>query len=145
MLKGISPLIGPELLSLLSRMGHGDELVLADAHFPGERCAQRLLRADGLTIPPLLDGILALFELDQYEPPLLMMAPVAGDRLDPKIEGAYLELVARHAQNVPPVVRLERSAFYERARQAFGVVMTSDTAQYANLILKKGVTGLARR
>jgi len=145
MLKGISPLIGPDLLSLLSRMGHGDELVLADAHFPGERCAQRLLRADGLTIPPLLDGILALFELDQYEPPLVMMAPVAGDRLDPKIESAYLEVVARHAQNVPPVVRVERSAFYERARQAFGVVMTSDTAQYANLILKKGVTGLARR
>jgi L-fucose mutarotase len=145
MLKGISPLIGPELLSLLSRMGHGDELVLADAHFPGERCAQRLLRADGLTIVPLLDGILALFELDQYEPPLLMMAPVAGDRLDPNIEGAYLEVVARHAQNVPPVVRLERSAFYERSRQAFGVVMTSDTAQYGNLILKKGVTDLARR
>ncbi|HWA72466.1 MAG TPA: L-fucose mutarotase [Polyangiaceae bacterium] len=145
MLKGISPLVGPDLLSLLSRMGHGDELVLADAHFPGERCAQRLLRADGLTIAPLLDGVLALFELDQYEPPLLMMAPVTGDRLDPNIEASYLAVVARHAQNVPPVVRLERNAFYERARQAFGVVMTSDTAQYANLILKKGVTGLARR
>jgi L-fucose mutarotase len=145
MLKGISPLIGPELLSLLSRMGHGDELVLADAHFPGERCARRLYRADGVAIPPLLEGILPLFELDQYEPPLIMMAPLTGDRLDPAIEGAYLEVVARHAQNLPPVVRLERNAFYERAGAAFVVVMTSDTAQYANLILKKGVTGLARR
>lgn len=145
MLKGISPLIGPELLALLSRMGHGDEVVLADAHFPGESCARRLYRADGLAIPPLLDGILPLFELDQYEPPLTMMAPVAGDRLDPRIERVYLGVVERHTQNVPPVVRLERTAFYERARQAFVVVMTSDTAQYANLILKKGVTGLARR
>jgi L-fucose mutarotase len=145
MLKGISPLVGPELLSLLSRMGHGDELVLADAHFPGERCAQRLYRADGLTIPPLLDGILPLFELDQYEPPLTMMAPIAGDRLDPEIERAYLEVVERHAANVPPIVRLERNAFYERARRAFAIVMTSDTAQYANLILMKGVTGLAPR
>jgi L-fucose mutarotase len=74
-----------------------------------------------------------------------MMAPLTGDRLDPAIEGAYLEVVARHAQNLPPVVRLERNAFYERAGAAFVVVMTSDTAQYANLILKKGVTGLARR
>jgi L-fucose mutarotase len=74
-----------------------------------------------------------------------MMAPVAGDRLDPAIERAYLEVVLRHAQNVPAIVRLERNAFYERASQAFAIVMTSDTAQYANLILKKGVTGLARR
>lgn len=145
MLKGISPLLGPELLSLLCRMGHGDELVLADAHFPGERCAQRLYRADGLLIAPLLAGILPLFELDQYEPPLLMMAPVTGDRLDPAIEASFLEVVRQHAESVPPIVRLERSAFYERAKQAFAIVMTSDTAQYANLILKKGVTGLKRR
>ena len=36
MLKGISPLFSPELLVTLYRMGHGDEIVLADAHFPGD-------------------------------------------------------------------------------------------------------------
>lgn len=145
MLKGISPLVSPELLSTLARMGHGDELVLADAHFPGESCGRRVLRADGLSIAPLLAAILPLFELDQYEPPLLMMAPIAGDRLDPELELSYVEVALRHAPAAPPVVRLERHAFYERARAAFAVVMTSDTAQYANLILKKGVTGLTRR
>jgi L-fucose mutarotase len=66
MLKGISPLISPAILEVLARMGHGDEIILADAHFPGETFNQRVLRADGLRIPALLEAILPLFELDQY-------------------------------------------------------------------------------
>ncbi|MEN6400538.1 MAG: RbsD/FucU domain-containing protein, partial [Armatimonadia bacterium] len=84
MLKGISPLLSPDLLAVLSRMGHGDEIVLADAHFPGETIGRMVLRADGLRIPDLLDAILPLFELDAYvEDPVAMMAPVPGDSLDP--------------------------------------------------------------
>jgi L-fucose mutarotase len=87
MLKGISPLISPELLAVLARMGHGDEIVLADAHFPGECFNNRVLRADGLKIAPLLDAILPLFELDAYVPaPLVMMAATAGDTLDATVE-----------------------------------------------------------
>ena len=82
MLKGISPLVSPELLSVLCRMGHGDEIVLADAHFPGETVGQRVLRADGLKIPELLDAILPLLELDSYvDSPVIMMAAVPGDQL----------------------------------------------------------------
>ena len=141
MLRGISPVLSPELLATLCRMGHGDEIVLADAHFPGETFNSNVLRADGIRIAPLLDGILPLFILDQYvEQPILMMGAVPGDVLDPAVESGYYEVVNRHCPEATPPERLERFAFYERARNAFAVVMTGETAKYGNIILKKGVT-----
>ena len=141
MLKGISPLISPELLYTLTRMGHGDEIVLADAHFPGESCNTRVIRADGLLVPSLLEAILPLFELDSYvEHPLIMMAPVSGDTLDPKVERSYIKAVQITNPDIVAVEKIERFAFYERTRDAFAVVMTGDTAKYGNILLKKGVT-----
>ncbi|MGF1585235.1 MAG: L-fucose mutarotase [Bacteroidales bacterium] len=141
MLKGISPLISPDLLALLSRMGHGDEIVLADAHFPGETFNHKILRADGLRIPDLLAAILPLFELDSYVPhPLAMMAAVEGDTLDPEVEQSYLRAIHRTNPDVAPIERIDRIAFYERTKSAFAVVMTGETAKYGNIILKKGVT-----
>jgi len=141
MLKGISPLISPDLLAVLCRMGHGDEIVLADAHFPGETMNARVLRADGLRIADLLDAILPLFELDAYvDDPVAMMDAVPGDTLDPAVGAAYRAAIDRHAPGTPPIARLERFAFYERAQRAFCVVMTGETAKYGNIILKKGVT-----
>jgi L-fucose mutarotase len=122
-------------------MGHGDEIVLADAHFPGESVNDRVLRADGVGIPELLDGVLPLFVLDEYvESPVFMMAPVPGDELDPAVEESYRRVIEKHWPNTPPVHRVERFAFYEQARKAFAVVMTGETAKYGNVILKKGVT-----
>jgi len=90
MLKGISPLLSPQLLEVLARMGHGDELVLADAHFPGESLGKRVIRADGLRISDLLEAILPLLELDSYVPhPVIMMEPVSGDQPDPQVEASY--------------------------------------------------------
>ncbi len=141
MLKGISPLISPELLKTLSQMGHGDEIVLADAHFPGESINSKVIRADGLKIPDLLEGMLPLFELDTFvEHPLVMMAAVEGDQLDPKVEERYLERIHKTNPNVPPIERIDRFAFYERAEKAFAVVMTGETVKYGNILLVKGVT-----
>jgi L-fucose mutarotase len=141
MLKGISPLISPGLLEVLARMGHGDEIILADAHFPGESMNAKVLRADGIRIPDLLSAILPLFELDAYvDHPLAMMAAVEGDKLDPDVEKSYLESIHKSNPDVPPIERVERFAFYERAKNAFAVVMTGETAKYGNIILKKGVT-----
>lgn len=141
MLKGISPKISPELISILMRMGHGDEIILADAHFPGETFGQRVLRADGLRIPELLGGILPLFELDSYvDAPLIMMAAVEGDVLDPEVEKAYWQIISKHVPDAGAISRIERFAFYERAKEAFAVLMTGETAKYGNIILKKGVT-----
>jgi L-fucose mutarotase len=141
MLKGISPFISPDLLAVLARMGHGDEIVLADAHFPGETFNGRVLRADGLSIPDLLAAILPLFELDSYVPyPLVMMAAVERDVLDPTVEERYLKAIHPSNPDVAPIARIDRFAFYERTRSAFAVVMTGETAKYGNIILKKGVT-----
>jgi L-fucose mutarotase len=143
MLKGISPFIGPDLLAVLHRMGHGDEIVLADAHFPGHALGPQVLRADGIAIYTLLDGILPLFVLDSYAPPLIMMDVVPGDALDSAVESDYMEVVRRHAPAAPRPLRLERQAFYDRARTAFAVVMTGELRKYGNLILKKGVTPIS--
>jgi L-fucose mutarotase len=141
MLKGISPLISPELLEVMARMGHGDELILADAHFPGESFNDRVLRADGLRIPDLLAAILPLYELDSYvDHPLAMMAAVEGDTLDPSVEESYLKSIHLTNPDVAPIERIDRFAFYDRAKSAFAVVMTGETAKYGNIILKKGVT-----
>ena len=144
MLKGISPLICPELLKVLSEMGHGDEIIIADAHFPGHTVGPRVIRADGLKIPALLDAILPLFELDAYvDAPLVMMAAVPGDKLDPQVEASYRAAVDRHAPDTAAISHIDRFAFYDRARQAYAIVMSGDTAKYGNIILKKGVTPLA--
>ena len=141
MLKGISRLISPELLAVLARMGHGDEIVLADAHFPGDSCNPRVVRADGLGVADLLAAILPLFELDSYvDQPLVMMAPVEGDELDPDVEESFLKSVQLTNPQISGVGRIDRFAFYERAAEAFAVVMTGETAKYGNIILKKGVT-----
>ena len=141
MLKGISPVLSPELLAVLCRMGHGDEIVLADAHFPGETFNNRVLRADGIRIPDLLAGILPLFVLDQYaNDHLVMMAAVPGDTLDPQVEKDYLVPIKKHAKGHQKITRIDRFPFYDRAKTAFAVVMTGELAKYGNIILKKGVT-----
>ncbi len=141
MLKGISPLISPELLAVLASMGHGDEVVLADAHFPGDTFNDMVIRADGLRISDLLKAILPLFELDAYVPaPLAMMAAVKGDELDPAVEDSYLKSIYITNPEAPAIERIDRFKFYERAKSAFAVVMTGEIAKYGNIILKKGVT-----
>ncbi len=141
MLKGISPLLSPDLLAALARMGHGDEIILADAHFPGDSIGPPVIRADGLRIAPLLDAILPLFELDAYVPhPVAMMAPVPGDTLDPAVEASYGEVIRKYRPDLTMIERVERFAFYERASRAFAVVMTGEIAKYGNLLLVKGVT-----
>ena len=112
MLKGISPLLSPELLATLSMMGHGDEIILADAHFPGDSFNGNVIRADGLKIPDLLEAILPLLELDAYVPdPLIMMAAVEGDTLDPTVESAYRTAIDTHAPDAPAIGRIDRFAF----------------------------------
>ena len=141
MLKGISPIISPELLEVLARMGHGDEIILADAHFPGEKYNDYVIRADGLRIPDLLAAILPLFELDAYvDHPLIMMATVKGDELDASVEESYLNSIYQTNPDVSPILRIDRFEFYNRAEEAFAVVMTGETAKYGNIILKNGVT-----
>ena len=138
MLKGISPLISPALLKILAEMGHGDEIVIADANFPSETCGQRVARADGIGGRELLDAILDLIPLDTYaDENFLLMQTTNGDPT-PAIWADYF-MIARAKDDNLRQGFLSRFDFYDRAKKAYAVIATGETAIYANIILKKGV------
>lgn len=139
MLKGISPIISPELIKILMEMGHGDEICIGDGNFPAASMAQRLVRLDGHGVTEVLDAILKLFPLDTYvEAPVALMQVVPGDNVDPVIWKDY-ERVIRENEGEKKIENIERFAFYERAKTCYAVIATGESALYANIILKKGV------
>ena len=136
MLKTISPLISPELLKMLHQMGHGDEIVFSDAHFPANSFNDMVLRADGLEVTALLAAIMPLWQLDQYaKDNVVMMAAVEGDMLPDGLVADYGATLPDNAE----ITFIDRFAFYERARFASCVVVTGTTRKYGNILLKKGV------
>lgn len=138
MLKNISPVLSPELLKILMEMGHGDELVIGDGNFPAASIAQRLVRLDGHGVPEILSAILDLMPLDTYVecPVALMDNGSDGER--PPIWSEY-ENIVKSKEGDKKFELVERFAFYERAKKAYCVVASGETAIYANIILKKGV------
>ena len=140
MLKNIPSILSPELLKVLMEMGHGDELVIADGNFPAASIAQRLIRADGHGVPPILDAVLKLFPLDIYvKKPVALMQLVPGDTVKTPIWEEYRKIIKASGEKFDDFENVERFAFYERARKAYAVVATGESALYANIILKKGV------
>ena len=142
MLKGISPLISPELLKTLAEMGHGDEIVIADGNFPAESMGKDavVLRADGHGVPEILDAVLKMIPLDQYvETPAALMEVVPGDDCVPVIWEQYRALLEENGEDPARIEMMERFAFYERAKKAYAIIATGESAIYANILLKKGV------
>ena len=141
MLKNIPNILSPELLKTLMEMGHGDELVIADGNFPAASFARKLVRLDGHGVPEVLKAILRFFPLDTYvEMPVALMAAVEhGKNLTPPIWEVYRRTIKESDERFTEFALEERAAFYERAKRAFAVVATSESALYANIILKKGV------
>ena len=137
MLKGIPKIIPPELLKILAEMGHGDEIVLGDGNFPGQSVGKRVVRCDGHGAPEILSAILELLPLDTYEKPVYLMEKVPGDKTETPIWEEYKKIIKPYTDELPQ--NIERFAFYERAKNAYAVVMTGESAIYANVILKKGV------
>jgi len=140
MLKNIPKILSPELIKILMEMGHGDELVIADGNFPAASVAQRLVRLDGHNVPEVLKAILELFPLDTYaEKPVGLMAVIPGDNIKPVIWEDYRNIINKSKEPFKDFDYIERFAFYDRAKKAYAVVATSESALYANIILKKGV------
>lgn len=139
MLKGVSPILSPELLYVMAQMGHGDEIVLADANFPAVSMAKRMVRADGHSVAAILEPMLKLFPLDDFSNPAMVMAIVGKPEDNAPIWGEYQRILdsaeARHIE----LQKVERFEFYERAKAAFAVVATGESALYGNLMLRKGV------
>ncbi|HLK24144.1 MAG TPA: RbsD/FucU domain-containing protein [Caulobacteraceae bacterium] len=139
MLKGIDPLLGPELLAILRAMGHGDEIVVADANFPAAANARRLVRADGIDAVRMVAAIVSIMPLDDFTPAAAFrMAVVDAPDETPPITAEFAAALAAGGY-VGPVEAIERHAFYARAREAFAIVASGETRLYGNLILKKGV------
>lgn len=143
MLKGIPSILSPELLKVLCEMGHSDTLVIADGNFPSETIGKDaiVIRADGHGVPALLEAILKVFPLDTYvEKPVSLMQVMPGDDAETPIWDEYKKIVAKEDDRGDAVFEeVERFAFYEKAKKAYAVIATGETAIYANIMLQKGV------
>ncbi|MDK4713075.1 RbsD/FucU family protein [Rhizobium sp. CNPSo 4039] len=139
MLKGIDPLLSPELLATLRAMGHGDEIALVDGNYPGLEHGRRLIRLDGHGVIPVLDAVLSVLPIDDFVPQAIFRATVKQDRdaLDP-VHAEMIECCARHAPEIK-VVPLLPAEFYERVQRAHALIQTSEPRLYGNIILRKGV------
>jgi len=139
MVRGIPDLVSPELLKVLSEMGHGDDLVIGDLNFPAASNARHLVRLDGHTLEPVLKAILDLIPLDTFVPSPVSLMKVVGGGEEPEVQKVIRRQVAVWDPRPEAVGLVDRFAFYEQARKAYAIVTTSETRLYACLVLKKGV------
>jgi L-fucose mutarotase len=138
MLKGIDPLLGPELLATLRAMGHADEIAVVDANFPAAANARRLIRAEGVSATRMVQAILSVLPLEQFEPVAAFRMEVDGAPAElPAVIGEF-EALLRAAGYQGPIGALARFDYYERARSAYAIVSTGERRYWGNLILKKG-------
>jgi L-fucose mutarotase len=140
MLKGIDPLLGPDLLATLRAMGHGDDIAIVDANFPAAACGRPVIRLDGADAPRAAAAILSVMPLDDFVPEAAWRMEVVGDpAAEMPIFDLFRDVLKRNAGEGFRLAALQRFAFYERARAAFAIVVTGEGRLYGNLLLKKGV------
>ncbi len=140
MLKGIDPLLSPELLHTLAAMGHGDEIVVVDCHFPAVSSARRLIRLDGADLPSGARAVLSVMPLDDFvDQPVAAMQMVDTPEIIPAVQQEVFDLVREAEGREVGVERVERFAFYARAREAFGIVVTGENRPYGCVIFRKGI------
>jgi L-fucose mutarotase len=140
MLKGLDPLLGPDLLAILRGMGRGDELAIVDANFPAAASAKRLVRLDGIAATRALDAVLSVLPLDDFvDSPATRMAVVGDAAAIPEICREFDACIGKAVGRPMILAAIERFAFYQRTREAFAIVATGETRLYGNLLLRKGV------
>lgn len=140
MLKNIPSIISPDLLKILMEMGHGDEIIIADGNFPGAALAQRLVRLDGHAGPEVLEAVLKLLPLDNYADNFVLMEKMECDKdMDIPVWKEYDRIAKAGDPHYAGMTHIDRFEFYERTKKAYAVIATSETAQYANILLKKGL------
>lgn len=143
MLKGIPKILSPQLLKVLCEMGHADRIVISDGNFPAESVGKNsvVVRLDGHGVPEVLDAILQVFPLDTYvDHPVNLMEVMKGDPVETPIWDTYKEILQKHDSRDDAMIgQIERFAFYEEARKAYAIVVTGESALYANIMLQKGV------
>lgn len=140
MLKGIHPLITPELLHALAAMGHGDTIAIVDANFPSATMARKVIEVAGASAPEVLDAVLTVLPIDtSATPPAFTMGVVGQPDAVPEPVADFAAVLTDHALGDCEIGRLERSAFYDATRAAFAVVRTGEIRRYGNILIVKGV------
>lgn len=142
MLRGIDPLLSPELLRILRAMGHGDEITIVDANYPALSNARRLVRLDGVDTTRALNAILSVLPLDPFvgTPAHCMQVVGKPDEIPPAV-AEFQSVVDRLAGFAVKIGMIERFGFYDRAKQSFAIVATAERRLYGNIVLTKGVIG----
>lgn len=140
MLIGIDPLLGPDMLHALCSMGHGDEIAIVDANFPAANLGRRVIEIRGANAPAVLSAVLSVLPIDTFVVPAVFTMEVVGDALAvPAPVAEFAAVMSERGLGDCEVGRLERSAFYARARDAFIIVRTGESRPYGNVLLVKGV------
>jgi L-fucose mutarotase len=138
MLKGIHPLLSPDLLYALAAMGHGDRIAVVDANFPALGLARRSIVLAGATAPDVLAAILSVLPIDDFAPDPVSVMQVVGDAAQlPETVQEFIAILATHNLTAP--AQLDRQAFYRAAAEAFAIVQTGERRFYGNILLTKGV------
>ena len=142
MLKNISPLLTPELLYGLAKLGHGDDVVLVDANFPADRIAEqahaRLVQLPGLTTTQVLQAVLSVLPLDSFDSPCAWTMQVVGDAQAVPTPVAEFRQALQEAGEAAPG-SLERFAFYDKIGGASLIVQSGEATAYGNAMFCKGV------
>lgn len=139
MLKGLNPLLGPDLLKVLRAMGHGDEIAIVDGNYPADTDAKRLVRMDGQSATDVLEAILSVMPLDEFVPECAFR-PAA--QLDPKrVEPVFtdFEAIVKKWEPKRHITPLIGADFYGRVKACYAVVATSEARLFGNIVLRKGV------
>jgi L-fucose mutarotase len=140
MLKGLDPILGPELLSTLREMGHGDDIVIVDTNYPAAATSLPIIRLDGIPAPRVLDAVLSVMPLDDFVPEAAWRMQVVGDPAgEQPIFDEFRAVIAAREGARFALASLERFAFYEKARQAYAIIVSGERRLYGNVILKKGI------
>ena len=140
MLKGLDPVLGPELLSTLREMGHGDDIVIVDTNYPAAASGLPIIRLDGIPAPRVLDAVLSVMPLDDFVPEAAWRMQMVGDPSgEQPIFDEFRAVIAAREGSRFALASLERFAFYEKARGAFAIIVSGERRLYGNVILKKGI------
>ncbi|MCP4316322.1 MAG: ribose ABC transporter [Hyphomicrobiales bacterium] len=140
MLRGLNPILSPDLLYILRAMGHGDEIVIADANFPAESTGKQAVRLDGLSATDVVQAVLSVMPLDSFvDDPATTMQVVDNPDTTPPVVEEFQKIIETTADNPVRIATIERFTFYDRAKVAFAIVQTGERRLYGNIILKKGV------
>lgn len=140
MLIGLNPLLSPDLLHALRSMGHGDDIVLADANYPAASSTSRVIRLDGITAADALEAVLSIMPLDAFvDDSAISMENAAEPSVLPNVVQEFQRIINVKADAPQEIVQVERFDFYRRARDAYAIIQTGETRHFGNLILKKGV------